>query len=113
MGRNLRGLRRTAALCDQTRRRQRVQPVVLQWFISHIETFAPAAQREERQQFYATLLALQPSPSTTLYDDVGLFVLAQIMAAPPLATPMAPAKPPERSRAPVPWDEEERERGAK
>jgi len=90
-----------------------VQPAVLQWFISHIETFAPAAQREERQQFYATLLALQPSPSTTLYDDVGLFVLAQIMAAHQLATPMAAAKRPERSSAHVTWYEKERQRVAK
>src|SRR4029453_19014917 len=36
-----------------------VQPAVLQWFINHIETFAPAVQREERQQCYATILALQ------------------------------------------------------
>ena len=90
-----------------------MQPAVLQWFISHIETFAPAAQREERQQFYATLLALQPSPSTTLYDDVGLFVLAQIMAAHQLATPMAAAKRPERSSAHVTWYEKERQRVAK
>ena len=90
-----------------------MQPVVLQWFISHIETFAPAAQREERQQFYATILALQPSPSTTLYDDVGLFVLAQIMAAHQLATPTAAAKRPERSSAHITWYEKERQRVAK
>jgi len=46
-----------------------VQPAVLQWFISHIETFAPAAQREERQQCDATIRALQSSPSTTLYGS--------------------------------------------
>ena len=62
-------------------------PAVLPWFISHIEAFAPAAWRAERQQLYAALLALQPSPSTTLYDDAGLFVLAQILAAHQLATP--------------------------
>ena len=76
-----------------------MQPAVLQWFISHIETFAPVAQRQERQQFYATIQALQPAPSTTLHDDVGLFVLAQIMAAHQLATPMAAAKRPEIGRA--------------
>jgi hypothetical protein len=90
-----------------------VQPVVLQWFISHIETFAPAAQREERQQFYATILALQPSPNTTLYDDVGLFALAQIVAAHQLATPTAAAKRPERSSAHVTWYAKERQRVAK
>src|SRR5439155_3697446 len=113
MGRNLSGLRRTAVLRDQAIRRHRVQPAVLQWFISHIETFAPAAQREERQQFYATLLALQPSPSTTLYDHVGLFVLAQIVAAHQLATPMAAAKRPERASAHVTWYEKERQRVTK
>ena len=90
-----------------------MQPAVLQWFIGHIETFAPVAQREARQQFYATILALQPAPSTTLYDDVGLFVLAQIMAAHQLATPTAAAKRPERSSAHVTWYEKERQRVAK
>ena len=88
-------------------------PAVLQWFISHIETFAPAAQREERQQFYATVLALQSSPSTTLYDDVGLFVLAQIMAAHQLAAPTAATKRPERSSAHATWYDKERQRVAK
>ena len=90
-----------------------MQPAVLQWFISHIETFAPVAQREERQQFYATILALQPSPSPTLYDDVGLFVLAQIVAAHQLATPVATGKRPERSSAHATWYEKERQRLAK
>lgn len=90
-----------------------MQPAVLQWFISHIETFAPVTQREERQQFYATILALQPSPSTTLYDDVGLFVLAQIMAAHQLATPMATGKRPERSSAHATWYQKERQRVAR
>ena len=47
-----------------------MQPTVLQWFMSQIETFAPAAQREERQQLYADIGALPSSPSITLYDDV-------------------------------------------
>jgi hypothetical protein len=98
---------------EQAIRRYRVQPAVLQWFISHIETFAPAGQRQERQQFYATLLALQPAPSTTLYDDVGVFVLAQIMAAHQLATPMAAGKRPERSSAHTTWYAKERQRVAK
>jgi len=46
---------------------------VLQWFMSQIETFAPPAQREERQQLYADIGALPSSPSITLYDDVALF----------------------------------------
>ena len=90
-----------------------MQPAVLQWFIRYIETLAPAAQREERQQFYATLQALQPAPSTTLYDHVGLFVLAQIVAAHQLATPIAAAKRPERSSAHITWYEKERQRVAR
>lgn len=90
-----------------------MQPAVRQWFISHIETFAPMAQRQERQQFYAAILALQLAPSTTLYDDVGLFVLAQIMAAHQLATPMATGKRPERSSAHATWYQKERQRVAK
>src|SRR5262249_17046359 len=66
--------------------------------------------REERQQFYATLQALQPSPSTTLYDHVGLFVLAQIVAAHQLTAPIATAKRPERSSAHITWYEKERQR---
>jgi hypothetical protein len=90
-----------------------VQPAVLQWFINHIETFAPAVQREERQQFYATVLALQSAPSTTFYDDVGLFVFAQIVAAHQLATPKASGQRAERSSAQVTWYEKERQRIAK
>lgn len=88
-------------------------PAVLQWFINHIDTFAPAAQREERQQFYATLLALQSSPSTTFYDDVSLFVFAQIVVAHQLATPRASGQRPERSSAQATWYEKERQRVAK
>ena len=90
-----------------------VPPAVLQWFINHIDTFAPAAQREERQQFYTTLLALQSSPSTTFYDDVSLFVFAQIVAAHQLATPRAAGQRPERSSAQATWYEKERQRVAK
>lgn len=90
-----------------------MQPAVLPWFINHIESFAPVAQRQERQQFYATLLALQPAPSTTLYDHVGLFVLAQIVAAHQLASPMAAGKRPERASAQATWYEKERQRVAK
>lgn len=90
-----------------------MQPAVLQWFIGHIETFAPVEQGQERQQFYAHLLALQPSPSTTLYDHVGLFVLAQIVAAHQLAMPLATAKRPERSSAHTTWYEKERQRVTK
>lgn len=90
-----------------------VPPAVLPWFISHIETFAPAAQREERQQLYAAIRALQSSQSTTLYDDVGLFVFAQIMAAHQLATPRVSGPRPERSSAHATWYEKERQRVAK
>jgi len=100
-------------MCDQTRGGHGVQPAVLQWFISHIEACAPVGQREERQQFYATLLALQPASSSTLYDDVGLFVLAQILAAHQLAAPLVSGKRPERSSAQATWYEKERQRVAK
>ena len=66
-----------------------MQPTVLQWFMSQIETFAPAAQREERQQLYADIGALPSSSSITLYDDVSLFVFAQIAAAQQLTAPRA------------------------
>jgi hypothetical protein len=94
-------------------RRYSVQPAALQWFIGQIETFAPVGQREERQQLYAAILALQSSPSTTLYDDVGCFVCAQIVAAHQLATPKASGQRPERSSAHATWYEKERQRVAK
>jgi len=90
-----------------------VPPAALQWFINHIETFAPAVQREERQQFYATILALQSTPSPTLYDDVGLFVFAQIAAAHQLVTPRASGQRAERSSAQATWYEKERQRVAR
>jgi len=90
-----------------------VQPAVLQWFISQIEAFAPAAQREERQQFYAAVLALPSSPSITLYDDVGLFVFAQIVAARQLIAPRVSGQRPERSSAHATWYEKERQRVTK
>jgi hypothetical protein len=90
-----------------------VQPAVLQWLISQIEAFAPVVQREERQQLYAALLALQSSPSPTLYDDVGFFVCAQIVAAHQLATPKASGQRPERLSAHATWYEKERQRVAK
>jgi hypothetical protein len=98
---------------DQAIRRHRVQPAVLQWFISHIETFAPAVQREERQQFYATLVALQSSPNPTLYDDVSLFVFAHIVAAHQLMTPRASGQRPARASAEATWYEKERQRVTK
>ena len=90
-----------------------MQPAVLQWFMSQIETFAPAAQREERQQLYADIGALPSSSSTTLYDDVGLFVFAQIVAAHQLTVPKASGLRPERSSAHATWYEKERQRVAK
>lgn len=90
-----------------------MQPAVLQWFISQIETFAPAAQREARQQLYADIGALPSPPSVTLYDDVGLFVLAQIVAAHQLRAPRVSGQHPERSNAHATWYEKERQRVAK
>lgn len=90
-----------------------MQPAVLPWFISQIEAFAPAVWRVERQQFYTTIRALQPSPSTTLYDDASLFVLAQILAAHQLASPAASGNRPERSSAHATWYEKERQRVAR
>ena len=90
-----------------------MQPAVLQWFMSQIETFAPAAQREERQQLCADIGAL-PSPlSTTLYDDVSLFVFAQIVAAHQLTASRISGQRPERSSAHAKWYEKERQRVAK
>src|SRR5262249_31389308 len=57
--------------------------------------------------------ALQPAPSTSLYDDVGLFVLAQIVAAHQLASPMAAGKRAERSSAHTTWYAKERQRVAR
>ena len=90
-----------------------MQPAVLQWFMSQIDTFAPAAQREARQQLYADIGALPSSPSLTLYDDVGLFVCAQIVAAHQLTAPKTSGQRPERSSAHATWYEKERQRVAK
>jgi hypothetical protein len=90
-----------------------MQPAVLQWFISQIETFAPAAQGEERQQLYADIRALPSSPSITLYDDVSLFVFAQIVAAHQLTASRVSGQRPERSSAHATWYEKERQRVAK
>jgi hypothetical protein len=90
-----------------------VQPAVLQWFTSQIETFAPAAQREKRQQLYADIGALPSPPSMALYDDVGLFVCAQIVAAHQLIGPRVSGLRPERSSAHTTWYEKERQRVAK
>jgi hypothetical protein len=90
-----------------------VQPAVLQWFMNQIETFAPPVQREERQQLYADIVALPASPSITLYDDVGLFVFAQIVAAYQLTASRVSGQRPERSSAHATWYEKERQRVAK
>jgi hypothetical protein len=90
-----------------------VQPTVLQWFMSQIDTFAPAAQREERQQLYADIKALPSSPSMTLYDDIELFVYAQIVAAHQLRVPTVSGLRPARSNAHATWYEKERQRVTK
>ena len=90
-----------------------MQPAVLQWFISQIETFAPAAWREERRQLYADIGALPSPPSVALYDDVGLFVCAQIVAAYQLIAPRISRLRAERSSAHATWYEKERQRVAR
>jgi len=86
---------------------------VLQWFMNQIETFAPPVQREERQQLYTDIGALSSSPSTTLYDDVGLFVFAQIVAAHQLLASRVSGPRPGRASAHATWYEKERQRVAK
>jgi hypothetical protein len=56
---------------------------------------------------------LPASPSTTLYDDVGLFVFAQIVAARQVSASRASGQRPERSSAHATWYEKERQRVAK
>ena len=90
-----------------------MQPAVLQWFMSQIEAFAPPTQREERQQLYAAIAALPAAPSPTLYDDVGLFVLAQIVAARQLNAPRTAGQRPERANPHATWYEKERQRVVK
>src|SRR5262245_18350030 len=105
--------KRPGTFYHQTRREYSVQPAVLQRFRSQIDTFAPAAQREERQQLYADIGALPSSPSLTLDDDVGLFVFAQIVAAHLLTAPRVAGQRPERSSVHATWYEKERQRVAK
>src|SRR5262245_4741644 len=81
--------------------------------MNQIETFAPPVQREERQQLYTDIGALSSSPSTTLYDDVGLFVFAQIVAAHQLLAPRVSGPRPGRASAHATWYEKERQRVAK
>lgn len=82
------------------------------WFIRSIEQYAPASQREARQQLYAELQALQPAAAEGLTDDVPLFILVQIAAAQTLATPKATG-PRERGQAHATWYAKERQRVAK
>jgi hypothetical protein len=78
-----------------------------------IETFAPAARHEERQQLYADIGALPSPPSMALYDDVGLFVCAQIVAAHQLMARRVSGLRAERLSAHATWYEKERQRVAK
>ena len=64
------------------------------------------------QQLYADIGALPSSPSITLYDDVGLFVFAQIVAAHQL-TARGSLDSAQRSSAHATWYEKERQRVAK
>jgi hypothetical protein len=81
--------------------------------MSQIDTFAPEAQRQERQRLYADIEALPASPSPALYDDVGLFVCAQIVAARQLMATRIAGQRPERASAHATWYEKERQRVAK
>lgn len=90
-----------------------MQPPALQWFMHQIDMFAPAAQRLERQQFYREVFACQDAAPTSAYDHIGLYVLAQIVAARQVATPLDTGKRLERLDAHASWYEKERQRIAK
>ena len=83
------------------------------WFIDRIETFAPANCREERQQLYADLLAIPAARETSLYDHVGLFVLAQIVAAQQVVASSGSDNVSRRRSAHETWYSKERQRLAK
>ena len=99
--------------CRMTMREPGVQPPALQWFIRYIEMFAPAVYREERQQFYADILAYEVAPPAALSEHPGLYVLAQIVAAQQTALPLTAGKRAERLDAHATWYEKERQRIAK
>ena len=84
-----------------------------QWFIDQIELFAPPALQAARRQFYTTLEMLPPPPSTSMYEDVMLFVLAQIVMARQLETPAATVHDAGRRSAHTTWYDKERQRIAK
>lgn len=84
-----------------------------QWFIDQIETFAPPTLHAERQQLYAGLETLPAGQGTSVYDDMALFVLAQIVMARQLEKPTAAAPEPGRRSAHATWYEKERQRIAK
>ena len=86
---------------------------LLDWFVDQIETFAPAAWGDERQQLYAELCALQPVQETALHDHIALFVLAQVVAAHRLARQPAAEKPRRDRSAHESWYSKERQRVAK
>jgi hypothetical protein len=84
-----------------------------QWFTDQIETFAPPTLHAARQQLYATLATLQPEEGTPLYDDVVLFILAQIVMARQLEKPGPGTAETGRRSAHMTWYEKERQRIAK
>jgi hypothetical protein len=65
-----------------------LHPPLLRWFVEQIETFAPQAWREPRGQFYADVCALNAHTDTPAEEHIGLFILAQIVAARQLAAPV-------------------------
>lgn len=87
---------------------------LLDWFVDQIELFAPPEWADERQQLYAELSALQPVQDTALYENIVLYVLAQVMAAHRLTQPATAEKPLRRDRsAHESWYGKERQRVAK
>lgn len=83
-----------------------------QWFINTVETFAPPAVAAERQQWYSTLMAL--APETRVLDDMGLFIVSQIVAAQQVLTASGSrGKTSGRRGAHETWYAKERQRVAK
>lgn len=89
------------------------QPPLLRWFIEQIETFAPPAAREQRGQLYADVCAMNPHPDMPPAEHIGLFVMAQIVAAQQLAASPAGRKLARGQNAHETWYAKERRRIAK
>ncbi len=90
-----------------------VHPPILEWFIGRVETFAPTVWHTERQLLYTELMALPAAQERLPGDHIGLFVLAQVVAAHQLATPVAAGKTRRGRTAHETWYSKERQRIAK